>query len=1565
MKKVTILLISNFLLFFAFFSRSIPVFAATASQVTEHGQFASLYAEVGTVAKRGSVAVTATTPTGYDLSKVSKITTHLSYRDGWSGGLTFYDKDGNVIPFSFTAIDGYNSYVSLDNYQTYDLSNVTIKLSGNLINTSYDEDRKEYVTYTFDATIRETVLGNANMPSANSFADTKIPGGTERIYVHLYHNNGAKYHSVQACAQLLSSGENCVYDISKRLYGETASGYITEYEEYINLNDYPTATTIRLYSFVANYGSDGTVTSSATATFYGNPGPVFDGNLTNLTYLDGDRADLVVTPTFPDETDTSNRIIWQKFTGSSLSDVYGAAVTQELMTTTVDYLSYNSNYVWSEDTNWTTLSTGDKYSIYEGRLAFRVTEANDDETYYRCIAANSAGHAISDICYLRVLPASFKEIQTYSMRGDEINIGNTFGNNDIMTMIRYNNNTASVKLCMPGVVFIDGFGEIPDSVLGETITLMYRDDANAENGYISEITGVYSKDGDNNPVIGNTDVSTYEKLAVYSTSKTIKQGPNNFTTGLFKKNTTTGFSTVTTGNTLEIGDWVFFVKNDNSVAYGLVEAVNVTDTTVNSYKVGGTTVNAADIASCTFCKYCELPIEGVDKQAPEIIARNHSECYSKLVKEGTDNTPATGNAETDNVPLLVENRDEYTTNYATNKANHDYLLKIYANDNISGQNVTVNWYGPFATKPAEGQSLGTAIKNGLELRLFGTNKEENNGFYVVTATDEAGNTSFTTINLQIYDMTAPVINALVLDPSVETYALYKTLTIEATDNYLLADKPYAFSQTKAIPDPTSLEWQTSNTKVIAEPGTWYAFARDIFGNVTASYEDKYAGNEDIFTDPITNLDNRAPTIDKIIIGGDTFDENGNIDTFYINVKATDDQSELLYYEVAKQDGSSMDDIGTTVLRGRFDNGTNFEVTGLSTNGTYVISVSDAAGNTSSTTEEIMLAGETGGDDILRMLGITFERNPITWTNRDVSLKLKVSDESNLARGECFRLYLNDTPYSEWVEYTGNNSFTLTTNGSYYLHVKDYTGKEHVSNVISVNNIDKHVPSLTVTKTSGDKLTINMSDMITAGSEDEGKGYKESGLSRLTVEVNGGPVEYLAVYDTDTATSTSATSSVSYTMDIETAGDYAFKLYDNAGNVATVGEGGTIHIDPKDLTPDNPLFEGTAEEIAARIRSYITFTPTGWTNGTVLITFNPPSTEGFAAAPYSWDNNPFSGNNYYKVDENGIYSFRIKSRYGVIYESEPIDVSTIDADAPTIKATQSGETVSIDVTDEASGLARLTQTFNGTTTELKAYDGENNSSYNAEAKESGIYTFTVYDRAGNTSSDTVVITASSNNNPNPGPGGGGGGTTIREYYYYPSDPIYVDQIQYVPYEVDGGGNSGGGGYYVQPSTPSIPTNPTRTPSTTPTKVPTVTPSAKTPSRVITTVPTSKITNPTHTPDLKDKDLIVTKVPAKTTPVVDKTETDSSEFQAKSTEKTPEKSAFNWLWIIIILCALVLLVVGFVILYPMIKNKMIDKKYGNVDDSSDSDSDDDDEDNDEEDDDNDDSDEDDDEDDDDLV
>ncbi len=115
----------------------------------------------------------------------------------------------------------------------------------------------------------EITLGNANMPARNLTADTPIPAGTKRIYVHLYHDHGHKYHSIQARAQLLNSEGTCIYDIYKTLRGEPQAGYITEYEEYIDLDNFQNAATIRLYSYVADAGSDGVATSTGTATFIG------------------------------------------------------------------------------------------------------------------------------------------------------------------------------------------------------------------------------------------------------------------------------------------------------------------------------------------------------------------------------------------------------------------------------------------------------------------------------------------------------------------------------------------------------------------------------------------------------------------------------------------------------------------------------------------------------------------------------------------------------------------------------------------------------------------------------------------------------------------------------------------------------------------------------------------------------------------------------------------------------------------------------------------------------------------------------------------------------------------------------------------------------------------------------------------------------------------------------------------------------------------------------------------------------------------------------------------------
>lgn len=146
---------------------------------------------------------------------------------------------------------------------------------------------------------------------------------------------------------------------------------------------------------------------------------------------------------------------------------------------------------------------------------------------------------------------------------------------------------------------------------------------------------------------------------------------------------------------------------------------------------------------------------------------------------------------------------------------------------------------------------------------------------------------------------------------------------------------------------------------------------------------------------------------------------------------------------------------------------------------------------------------------------TVEKSLDTWTNKNVQLTVFANDD-----GSGIHEYSFDNG-ENWQE---SNIYTIEANKKITIQVKDNQGNI-ASQTIEVNNIDKTVPTLNLTKTENNKesatITIKGSD-------------NESGI--LKCSING----------IDVALKTDGT----YNLTVTENGNYIVTVYDKAGNSTT-------------------------------------------------------------------------------------------------------------------------------------------------------------------------------------------------------------------------------------------------------------------------------------------------------------------------------------------------------------------------------------------------------------------------------
>ena len=149
---------------------------------------------------------------------------------------------------------------------------------------------------------------------------------------------------------------------------------------------------------------------------------------------------------------------------------------------------------------------------------------------------------------------------------------------------------------------------------------------------------------------------------------------------------------------------------------------------------------------------------------------------------------------------------------------------------INGSIATgVRWYAVTQTSnpPAQGDWQGDNVFS-----------IEGQGDWYAWAKDVVGNVSEPFPFAPDVDSDAPVIHSVTVDTSFSDGLTYSDITIEAEDPIIDGDaasgvKWYAITQSSDV--PTQSDWQGDNVFSIEGQGDWYAWAKDVVGNVSEPF----------------------------------------------------------------------------------------------------------------------------------------------------------------------------------------------------------------------------------------------------------------------------------------------------------------------------------------------------------------------------------------------------------------------------------------------------------------------------------------------------------------------------------------------------------------------------------------------------------------------------------------------------------------------------------------------------------------------------------------------------------
>ncbi|MDF3005296.1 MAG: hypothetical protein K0S22_1768 [Oscillospiraceae bacterium] len=285
-----------------------------------------------------------------------------------------------------------------------------------------------------------------------------------------------------------------------------------------------------------------------------------------------------------------------------------------------------------------------------------------------------------------------------------------------------------------------------------------------------------------------------------------------------------------------------------------------------------------------------------------------------------------------------------------------------------------------------------------------------NGTYYAWAKDGAGNTASKQFTFSKMDTTGPNISTVSVPSSWNSTS---AITITATDAASGVTE-YAVTNTNTTPING---WQTDKVFEITTNGTWYAWAKDAVGNISAAYE---------FT--VSKIDTTAPVISAVTVPEAWATSNA------VSINASDDASGVTAYAI-----SSTNSVPST----GWQTGNSFTLT---SNGTYYAWSKDGAGNVSAGYAFTVSRIDTTKPTVA---SVTV---PTAWGSNSTVTVEATDAESGVS---AYAISSADTkPSSGWQT---NGSFTVTTNGTYYAWAKDQAGNVSVSYKFSVDKIDSIAP----------------------------------------------------------------------------------------------------------------------------------------------------------------------------------------------------------------------------------------------------------------------------------------------------------------------------------------------------------------------------------------------------------------------------------------------------------------------------------------------------------------------------
>lgn len=596
-----------------------------------------------------------------------------------------------------------------------------------------------------------------------------------------------------------------------------------------------------------------------------------------------------------------------------------------------------------------------------------------------------------------------------------------------------------------------------------------------------------------------------------------------------------------------------------------------------------------------------------------------------------------------------------------------------------------------------------------------------NGTYKFRAVDNVGRTVEKSVVINNIDGIPPTVTVKWSKKPLRQ----DTLIVSATDNCGVISG-YMVTETNTKPSASASGWQTSGTFTnrASSNKPYYCWAKDPAGNVGAVTAD------------VKSLDRYPPKITSITASDDKVWSTSKT----LTITADDNTAPSGY-----TGNSGVKDYAlttTTAAPTSWTTGKTFTVT---KNGTYYLWVRDNVGWTSY--RAITVNTIDSSKPTNPTLKVTRTDNgatvsPRVWINSNGKLTATGATAPSGIKQYEYKIGSSGTVTAMTTVSSENLSVVAPSGTSFtYKNVKEATATIDTKAIISVRAvsnvgtasdwvtfdlyIDKLAPGGTITPstTGWTSSPINLKFVATDTKSDGKSGV--SGIKRVKFEGSSSGKTRPGGWVTGSTLSIPVTESSTFT----------FKAEDNAGNVKT-------------FTATVTNYDSTAPE------GWVTGNDGRWTNQDITITLHgrdinpptPPSGVSKLTTPAGSVSKTASGTQEvttpYVVSRNGIYTYSVQDKAGNVTKFTD-EVTNIDKVAPVAEWTEDVRydlgraTIYIVADDDWSGVDYIlapdgTKIYADDPWQPNWKPGDPNPKlyYRYEITQNGVYTFTIFDRAGN-------------------------------------------------------------------------------------------------------------------------------------------------------------------------------------------------------------------------------------------